>query len=89
MKGMRQLHGAWRYLPYLDLFFAVLITLLFLIFNHILHSSGTSLGFPIRESLPERAVWGSWDSPSLSESLCVGHNLREKGNDQEKSKQPK
>jgi hypothetical protein len=47
MKGMRQLHGAWRYLPYLDLFFAVLITLLFLIFNHILHSSGTSLGEPI------------------------------------------
>jgi hypothetical protein len=66
MKGMRQLHGAWRYLPYLDLFFAVLITLLFLIFNHILHSSGTSLGFPIRESLPERAVWGSWDSPVTS-----------------------
>jgi hypothetical protein len=26
---------------------------------------------------------------SLSESLCVGHNLREEGNDQEKSKQPK
>jgi type I restriction enzyme S subunit len=26
---------------------------------------------------------------SLSESLCVGHNLREKGNDQEKSKQSK
>lgn len=66
MKGMRQLHGAWRYLPYLDLFFAVLITLLFLIFNHILHSSGTSLGAPIRESLPERAVWGSWDSPVTS-----------------------
>jgi hypothetical protein len=63
MKGTRQLHGIWKNLPYPDLFFAVLITLLFLIFNHILHSSGASLGFPIRESLPERAVSDSWHSP--------------------------
>jgi toxin YoeB len=32
---------------------------------------------------------GKPESLSLSESLCVGHNLREEGNDQEKSKQPK
>ena len=66
MKGMRRIHGVWKNLPYLDLFFAVLITLLFLIFNHILHSSGTSLGLPIRESLPERAISDSWDSPAAT-----------------------
>jgi hypothetical protein len=66
MKGMRRIHGVWKNLPYLDLFFAVLITLLFLIFNHILHSSGTSLGAPIRESLPERAVSDSWHSPAAT-----------------------